>query len=116
MEIDFEYKTGINLLIHNQSDFPYMLIGWINIEAGARAYIGIIRTFTSHLEKPCTNCLKDLVTDDTDLKRYFGYLTNLRVDSYQRELCFINFAQDRVLKQCGCLDVTTPTISNASYC
>ena len=116
LETDFEYKAAIYLKVHNQSELPFTLDGGINIKAGQRTYVAINRIFTSHLEKPYSNCLKNLESGDPDLKRYFGYFQDLGVDYYDQNFCFKICAQDQLLKKCDCMDLTTPAISNASYC
>ena len=60
--------------------------------------------------------MKELVTDDPDLQRYFSYYDDLGVDYYDQSFCFKICAQDLVLKQCGCVDIITPAINDASYC
>ena len=102
--------------VHNQSEKAFTLHSGINIKAGQRTYIGINRVFTSKLEKPYSNCLKELETEDPDLKRYFGYFNDLGVDYYDQNFCFKICSQDLLLKQCGCVDLFTPAINNASYC
>ena len=79
-------------------------------------YVGISRIFICHLETPYTDCLKKLKADDHDLKKYFGYFNDLGVDYYDQNFCFKICAQDLLLKHCGCVDITTPVINNASYC
>ena len=74
--------------VHNQSEKAFTLHSGINIKAGQRTYIGINRVFTSKLEKPYSNCLKELETEDPDLKRYFGYFNDLGVDYYDQNFCF----------------------------
>ncbi len=68
------------------------------------------------MEKPYSNCLKNLETDDSNLKRYFNYFNDLGVDYYDQNFCYKICAQDLLLNQCGCVDITTPAINNASYC
>ncbi len=112
----FGYKTGIYLIVHNQSETPNTLDTAINVPTGVETYVAINRKFTSHLEKPYSNCLSNFETDDVELKKLFRYIQDLGVDYYDQNFCFKICAQDFLLKKCGCLDITTPEINNALYC
>jgi hypothetical protein len=88
----------------------------MNIKADQRTYVGIRRLFTSKLEETYSNCLKKLETDYPNLKRYFGYFHDLGIDYYNKKFCYQVCVQDLLLKQCGCVNIITQAINNASYC
>ena len=111
-----EYKTGLVLLIHNQSTIPYTLNTEINIQSGFETYVGISRVFKNKLGSPYSDCISTFKSSDTYVNKLFGYFKELNVNYYNQEFCFELCYQDKLLSKCGCLDITTPTINGAFYC
>ena len=111
-----EYKTGLILLIHNQSTIPYTLSTEISIQSGFETYVGISRVFKNKLGTPYSDCISTFKSSDTYVNKLFGYFKELNVTYYDQEFCFTLCYQDKLLSKCGCLDITTPTINGAFYC
>ena len=112
----FEYKTGLVLLIHNQSTIPYTLSTEISIQSGFETYVGITKVFKNKLGTPYSDCISTFKSSDTYVNKLFGYFKELNVNYYDQTVCFTLCYQDQLLSKCGCLDITTPTIKGALYC
>ena len=46
----------------------------------------------------------------------FRYFNFFEIDYYDQNFCFKLCSQDKLLAMCGCIDITTPSIENATYC
>jgi hypothetical protein len=112
----FDYKSGIYLVVHNQSTLPFTLDSGINIPTGFETYISVNRDFTTKLDKPYSDCLKELKSDNTYAKKLFGYFNDLGVTYYDQNFCYTLCYQDKLINKCNCCDISTPSILNATYC
>ncbi len=114
----FAYKTGLFLLVHNQSHTkPFTLSSGINIPTGLETYVGVSRHFTHQLSSPYSNCLKNLKNSSIKYAQKLSeYFQELDVDYYHQDFCFTICFQDQLIEKCNCSDITTPTLRNVSYC
>ncbi len=110
------YKTGLYVVVHNQSTLPFTLRSGIYIPTGFETYIGVNRVITNKLDKPYSDCLEALTSDNTYAKKLFEYFSNLNVTYYDQEFCFTICYQDKLINECGCCDIITPIIKNSKYC
>ena len=95
---------------------PFTLTNGINIPAGFETYVRINRVLTNKLPKPYSNCINSLSTTSPYLEKLFGYFKKLNISYYDQNFCFTLCFQDKLLSDCGCLDITTPPINGVSYC
>jgi hypothetical protein len=52
-------SSGIHMIVHNKSDKVVFLDGF-SISAGTQANVAISRSYTNLLEKPYSECVKDV--------------------------------------------------------
>ena len=109
-------KTGIYLVVHNQSSSPYTLTSGITIQTGFETYIGIQKQFTNKLPSPYSDCLMDFNYDNNYAQKIFSLFKELNVTNYDQKFCFTLCYQDKLINRCNCSDTSTPTIYNASFC
>ena len=103
--------------MHNQSEIPFTVQNIISIPPGLDTYVGVNRRFISHLESPYSNCQKDLEhSKNAYLKKLFEYFISLGVNYYDQDFCFTLCYQDKLLTECGCIDIISPKINNALFC
>ncbi len=110
------YKTGLYVVVHNQSTVPFTLRSGIYIPAGYETYVGVNRVITNKMGKPYSECLEGLTSDNTYAKKLFGYFNDLNVTYYDQQFCFTLCYQDKLINECGCCDINTPIIKNSKYC
>ncbi len=115
--MDFAYKTGLHLFVHNQSTMPFALNSGVTIHPGFETYVGINRKFMKKLAKPYSTCITDLSNPPNDYAQVlFGFFKDLNVPYYDQNFCFRLCFQDKLINNCSCLDISTPVIRNSSYC
>ena len=113
----FASKTGLRLVVHNQSEVLFTLNDGIEITPGFETYVGVKREFTNKLSKPYSNCLNDLYNPPNSYAIIlFNYFEQLNVSYYDQKLCFTMCYQDKMIDQCNCSDVITPKLRNMNYC
>ena len=112
----YAFKTGIYVIVHNQSNSQIALPTGINIQTGFRTYIGVDRMFRNKLADPYSNCLIDLNPPNNYAKVLFSYFKQLNVNYYDQVLCLNLCFQDKLINQCNCSDVITPKIRGTNYC
>ena len=115
--INFGYKTGIHLIIHNQSQVPFTLNNGINIQPGTETYVSVNREFTNKLGIPYSNCLNDLSNPPNNYaETLFSYFDSLNITYYDQDFCFTMCFQDKLINTCNCSDIVTPIIRDSTYC
>ncbi len=61
----YGYKTGIYLMVHNQSTLPFTLDSGINIPTGSETYVGVKRVFNKKVvDKRYSDCLTELKSEN----------------------------------------------------
>jgi hypothetical protein len=85
----------------------------IKVSAGTSTDIGVTRTFRFKLEKPYSNCRKDVSKyESTDSDYYKFILTQLQNTQYSRRLCYEVCYQDLANSKCNCSDPTNVILLN----
>lgn len=112
----YSYRSGLHIMIHNQSTLPLAINNGMRISPAFESYIGIKRTFTNRLDQPYSNCLKSLKPFSNYSSVLFKYFDDLNIATYTQELCLRLCYQDKLIDLCGCCDLNTPSIRNVSYC
>ncbi len=87
------------------------------LRPGVETHVSIKREFFNKLEEPYSDCLNDLHNPPNEYAQtLFGYFENMNVTEYDFDLCSLLCFQDKLIKQCGCSDISTPKLNNESYC
>jgi hypothetical protein len=111
------YKTGIYLIVHNQSTLPFTMKTGINIQTGSETYVGVKRVFRNKLDdKRFSDCLTELKSENVYAKKLFGYFKDLNVTYYDQDFCYTLCYQDKLINTCNCCDILTPSFRGATYC
>ena len=88
----------------------------IKVSVGTSTDIGITRTFRYKLDKPYSDCRKDVTKYDSNDSYYYKYiLTNLNNTQYSRRLCYEVCYQDIANSLYNCSDPTNVILINADY-
>ena len=94
----YSYNRGIYLIIHNQTYTPVFSNEGLYLAAGFQTNIGIKRTFKYSLDKPYSNCIKDVDSIDCYDSYYFkAMFRELKVQKYRRKQCYQLCQQDFIL-------------------
>lgn len=97
-------SNGIRMVVHNQSKTPSFYEGSL-ISAGAQTQVDVQREFSYHLEKPYSDCTKDITTDyPSDIVKSIlnaGF-------PYNQKDCFNACFQKYLINKCGCYDFMLP--------
>ena len=89
----------------------------INVRPGSQSEVSIEREFFTKLEEPYSDCLDDLYSPPNEYSKIlFGYFQKLNVTEYDKKFCELLCFQDKLIDQCNCSDISTPKLSNKSYC
>ncbi len=89
----------------------------INIATGTETYVGVKRIFTNKLDdKRFSDCLTELKSENVYSKQLFGYFKDLNVNYYDQNFCYTLCYQDKLINECRCCDIITPSIRNSNFC
>lgn len=106
----FSYKSGVLVVVHNQSITPIISSEGINAATGQETNIAIRRTFTTYLPKPYHNCVENNTSSDGYISNLFkAVFDQLNQSTYRQKYCFRLCYQNSVIKECSCLD---PSVEN----
>lgn len=111
----FSYKTGVRLVVHNQTRRPLISSDGIDVPAGLATSISISRTFIKHLPAPySSNCvdLKYINWKSNDVLEFIMKYLNYR--SYSRDYCMMACLQKYIIKTCNCFYLKNP-LNNSTY-
>ncbi len=112
----FAYRSGLYLLVHNQSKPMQNLDGGIFVAPGLETYIAISRTFISKQPEPYSNCLASLVPFSNYSRTIFNYFSIFNVTDYDQEFCTHLCHQDKLIKKCNCSSLAITTLNGTRYC
>lgn len=96
--------SGAHVLVHNQTNLPLFTSG-IQLSTGTQTNIEIQRLFSSHLEKPYSNCVND-INEDYPSKLVHALLSTGY--SYSQQNCFLSCYQRYLIDKCDCYDTSIP--------
>jgi hypothetical protein len=89
----------------------------ITVRPGVQQHVSIEREFFHKLEDPYSDCLNDLNSPPNEYSKIlFSYFERMNVIQYDRKFCELICFQEKLIKQCNCSEVSTPKLSNESYC
>lgn len=100
-------ESGAHVLVHNKSDKPAFFKG-LGVGSGLKGSIEVERSFTYHLEKPYSDCVKDIDGN------YPSELVKTMLQSgykYTQQNCFLACYQDFSFKKCACYDMYSQVLS-----
>ena len=110
----FTYKTGIRLIVHNQSIMPFPVEDGIDVAVGMQTNVAVSRTFFKRLPFPYSDCI-DNDFNDVSNHRYKSniYLTKVKelinagkVKEYQQSICMKACFQYYIIQKCSCYSIS----------
>ena len=111
----YTYKTGVRVIVHNQSIIPFPDEDGIDVSVGTQTNIAISRTFMNRLAHPYSKCLKALnqraAQRNDILSDMYKLITNNVIDVYQQNICLKLCEQKFVLKRCECVDLSLASLN-----
>lgn len=116
--ISLSVSAGIRLVVHNQTHRPDFSEG-ILITPGTQTFVGIGRSFSSHLEYPYSNCVHEINTNHPSKLVKSILATDYK---YTQEICFMACYQVLLNNRCSCFDfgsvlpMSTFTSQNLTPC
>lgn len=110
----YTFKSGMRVIIHNQSVTPFADEDGIDVSVGQQTNIGISRLFINHLPYPYSNCVKK-IEDHLNSNNFFAYLKNYyEITDYRQNFCLKACFQKFLISFCGCFDLKLPRQNNSS--
>jgi hypothetical protein len=112
----YTIKSGVFVLVHNNSVKPLVQYDGVNVQTGTSTNIRVSRTFSSKLDLPYSNCRADLTVLESDSVYY--KLTS-KFTEYKQKLCFDYYKQINIaIANCNCNDPSLPLVleKNSNIC
>ena len=99
------FVNGVHITVHNRSVRPIFFNGF-NANVGTFTYVALNREFTSLLEHPYSECIRDI---QSYAKRsiYVKALLDANI-TYSQNYCFNVCLQDRIVRDCHCYVLEFP--------
>lgn len=107
----FNIKSGMRIVIHNQSIVPFIDEEGIDVSAGFQTNIAIKKTIISRLSEPYSNCVEEYSSEkNLQNNEMFKYLKNyFNMGNYTQKYCQKACFQKFIIANCGCFDYRFPT-------
>ena len=104
---------GIILVVHNQSNLPFLNNDRVLAATGAQTDLKLSRNFISKLGPPYSDC----VNNNKNLKsKFYDYIVNTLKLAYSQQLCISICLQKEIYDECGCSLNWFHKYQNSSYC
>lgn len=110
----FSEKSGMKIIIFNQTKIPFPDEDGIDVSTGQQTNIAISRTFINRLSNPYSNCIDSNLIISQD--KYKSEIIKMMKDSkqeinYNQKYCLKLCLQRYIIQECGCFDMSLPKIS-----
>jgi hypothetical protein len=109
LQQQFTFKTGIRVIVHNQSVQPFPLEDGIDVSTGEQTNIAVSRTFIEHLGEPYNDCIDKL---DQSAQQRNSLVESLQSDFnltyYDQKYCLKVCLQQFIIEKCACFDYSLP--------
>lgn len=99
------FVNGLHVLVHNKTEKPSYLIG-VNANVGEHTTITVSRTFSTRLEKPYSDCIKD-ISSYSDSSLFVKTILDSNY-TYKQTECFNVCLQKYVVNDCSCYATDYP--------
>ena len=110
---EFEMDDGIIIVVHNQSDLPFLNSDRVFVATGTETDIKINRNFIFKLGPPYSECIHN----NQFLKsEFYDYIVNELHIRYTQQHCYSLCLQKFVIKNCGCSSNWLLNFKNLPYC
>jgi hypothetical protein len=96
----FAYTTGVHVFVHNKSTIPNFSDG-IDVPTGKSTNIAINRVYFKRIEKPFSECTKDLTHIDSHESKFYKMIIRANQTYHQKD-CFDLCLYAKIDEQCNC--------------
>ena len=104
---------GIVIVVHNQSNLPFLNNDRILAATGGQTDLKINRNFISKLGLPYSDCVKN----NNNLKsEFYDYIVNTLKLAYSQQHCYSICLQKEIFDECGCSISWFHKYENSSFC
>ena len=111
----YVYKTGVRVIIHNQSIVSFPDEDGFDVPAGKQTNVAISRTIINRLPEPFSNCIDELtesVAQKNDvLKEMFDQKQTNKIKMYQQNYCLKICQQNYFIRMCGCFSYALKSLN-----
>ena len=111
----YVYKSGIRVIVHNQSITPFPDQNGIDVSPGQQTNVAVSRTFINRLSLPYSDCVDELtqtkaVGNDL-LIEMLSLISRSKVKKYEQEICLKICFQKYINSECNCSDFSLAFLS-----
>ena len=115
-QLQYSFKKGIRVLVHNQSSEPLPSQMGVDIAPGTSANIAVSRTFINYLPLPYNDCVDKLDSINYQRNSVFKILyTEMKITVYNQPYCLRVCTQLYIISKCSCYDYSMPNITSINH-
>lgn len=104
-------QSGARVVVHNQSITPLIEAEGKELATNYQTDIGISRTFITKLERPYSQCVKEIYSPSGFNSVFYKAMFNiLNMTRYRQKNCISLCLQQYIKMSCGCVDAKLPII------
>ncbi len=117
----YAYKSGVRVIVHNQSITPFPNIDGIDVATGQQTNIMISRSFIKHLSEPYSQCINpnknEIDWNKNDIFKFMKNYYDEKFESYSQKFCLKVCLQKYLIENCNCFDPQYPmNTTNITSC
>jgi hypothetical protein len=117
-QIEYSYKSGFRVVVHNQSIEPILNKEGIDVAANVVTNVAVSRSFYEKFSTPYDECISvfdEQLAQKNDLFRTLYYDLNVKnIEKYTTDYCINTCNQLYLIKKCDCFDYENPKPKNIS--
>lgn len=105
----FTYKSGVRVIIHNQTVIPFPEEDGLDAATGQETNIAITKTFVNRLPYPYSSCVQTLTNSNIHSNRVINLMKNkYDLKQYDQKTCIKICQQLYIIQVCKCSDLSIP--------
>ena len=118
-QLQYVYKNGFRIIIHNQTIYSFPDQDGIDVSALMHTNIGIKRKFLRRLPSPYSDCIDELSEADAAkndiLKEMLNQIQSNKIKQYQNDYCMAICLQKFIVNKCKCLKLSLASLNVNFY-
>lgn len=110
----YTFKSGVRIIVHNQSSIPYPDEEGIDISTGQQTNVAVSRTFINRLGPPFSDCLFDSgINSKVERSKTIQKMIDIyNLTVYDQNSCLKVCLQEIIYEECRCFDWKLPLPTN----
>ena len=109
------FKSGLRVIVHNQSVIPFPEEDGIDVSTGQQTNIAVSRTFIERLPPPYNDCIEELDETTSARNKILAALKEeYKLETYTQKFCMKVCYQEYIIEECGCYDFSSPYSNETS--